>query len=94
MKTLLKNGLIYDGSGGLPYGGDLLIESEKILAISPHINAEADRIIDLGGLCVAPGFIDAHSHNDFYTGYVFVNGTPLVNDGVYQSSRPGKVILK
>ena len=67
MKVLLKNGTIYDGRGGEPYAGDVLIEDDKILDVAANINAEADRIIYCAGLCVAPGFMDAHSHNDFYT---------------------------
>lgn len=66
MKILLKGGMIYDGNGGTPYTGDILVEDEKILELAPNINGVAERIIDCTGLCVSPGFIDAHSHNDFF----------------------------
>ena len=33
MKTLLKNGLIYDGSGKAPFKGDVLLEDDTILAV-------------------------------------------------------------
>jgi len=66
MKILLKNGKIIDGSGNEPYFSDLLIENERIALISPCIREEADVCLDCSGLAVAPGFIDCHSHNDWY----------------------------
>ncbi len=68
MKTLLKNGLVYDGSVSLPQKKDILIENKKIIKIADKIDVEADKVIDCKGLNVAPGFIDAHSHNDFFVG--------------------------
>lgn len=65
MKTLIKNGLIVDGSGRCPFKGDLLIAGETISAVGENIEVdEVDRIIDAKGLVVAPGFIDTHSHSD------------------------------
>lgn len=67
MKTLLKNGRIYDGSGAESFEGDILLEGEKILRVGRNIDPkEAERVVELKGLCVAPGFIDAHSHNDWF----------------------------
>ena len=66
MRTLLKNGAIYDGSGVEPFMGDVLVENEQIIAIGADISQKTDKIIDCTGLCIAPGFIDAHSHNDFF----------------------------
>ena len=66
MKTLLKNGTIYDGTGAAPYVGDLLLEDDTILEVGKQISAPADRVIDVQGRQVCPGLIDAHSHNDFF----------------------------
>jgi len=66
MKTLLKNGKIYDGSGTEAYMGDVLIENDRIISVGQNIIADAENIIDLAGKSVAPGFIDAHSHNDWF----------------------------
>ena len=66
MKTLFQNGEIYDGAGGKPYIGDVLIEDDVILAVGGEIAGEADRVVDLSGYQICPGFIDAHSHNDFF----------------------------
>ena len=66
MKTLFRNGSIYDGSGDPPVRGDVLIEDDRILAVGGSIEAEADKVVDLTGLQICPGLIDAHSHNDFF----------------------------
>ena len=66
MKTLFKNGTIIDGSGAKPFSGDVLIEDDRILAVGGEITEEADRVVELRGLQICPGLIDAHSHNDFF----------------------------
>ena len=66
MKTLFKNGTVYDGSGNAPYRADVLIEDDRILEVAESIDAEADETVDAEGLAVCPGLIDAHSHNDFF----------------------------
>lgn len=66
MKLLLKNGRIYDGTGSDAFRGDILVEDDRIVQVGASVEAEADRVIDLAGLSVAPGFIDAHSHNDWF----------------------------
>ena len=66
MKQLLKNAKIYDGTGAEPFTGDILLTDDKITEIAPSITTDADRVTDLRGLSVAPGFIDAHSHNDWF----------------------------
>lgn len=66
MRTLLKNGKIYDGSGKDAFMGDVLIEDEKIVAVGPALAEKADEVIDLDGLSISAGFFDAHSHNDWF----------------------------
>ena len=66
MTTLLKNGKIVDGTGGEPYYADVLVENDRIKKIAPGIQEAADKVLDCTGLAVAPGFIDVHSHNDWY----------------------------
>ena len=66
MRTLLKSGRIYDGTGAEPWVGDLLIDGERIARIAPEIDEAADAVYDLRGKSVAPGFIDVHSHNDWF----------------------------
>ena len=49
MKTLFKNGEIYDGTGGRPYIGDVLIEDDVIVKVGGEIAEEADKVVDLSG---------------------------------------------
>lgn len=65
MKTLIKNGLVYDGSGVPPVRREILIEDDAIVRIAPQIEAgQADEIVDAAGKIVTPGFIDLHRHCD------------------------------
>lgn len=65
MPTLLiKNGMIYDGSGGKPYEGSVLIEDNRITAVGTLAEQKADRILDAAGMAVTPGFVDIHRHCD------------------------------
>ena len=66
MKQLIKNGKIYDGTGDAPFMGDVLLENDRIVKVGPGISETADKIYDLGGKSISPGFIDAHSHNDWF----------------------------
>ncbi len=66
MKTLFKNGEIYDGSGEKPYIGDVLIEDDSIVQVGGTFSGAADKVIDITGCQICPGLIDAHSHNDFF----------------------------
>ena len=67
MKTLILNGWICDGSGNELAQKELLLENGKIKEIAApgsFTNTDADIKIDATGKVVAPGFIDAHSHDD------------------------------
>lgn len=61
---LIKNGLIYDGSGSLPFQGDILIHGEKIVEVARKIEKEGAQVTDASGKAVTPGFIDIHRHCD------------------------------
>lgn len=64
---LLKNALIYDGTGSEPFKGDILIDNDRIVKVEEHIQEEDGwEVADLQGLSVSSGFIDAHSHNDWF----------------------------
>lgn len=66
--TLLKNARIIDGTGGTAYKGHVLIEGERITDVLGPGGAElpqVDATVDVTGRCLAPGFIDVHSHTDW-----------------------------
>src|SRR3954471_8042502 len=44
------------------YGGDVLLEDERIAAVAPSIDAGDAEVIDASGCIVIPGFIDSHRH--------------------------------
>ena len=56
--VIIRSGVIYDGSGGQPYVGDILINGDKIVAAGPAAKARGRTEIDATGLAVAPGFIN------------------------------------
>ena len=63
---LIKNGTVIDGSGSARVKADVAVEGDKIAAVGPGLPANAERVIDASNLIVAPGFIDIHSHSDFF----------------------------
>ena len=63
MKTLFRGGTVVSGRGTKK--ADVLIEGEKILQVAHTIALQGDtRVIDIGGMLLMPGFIDAHTHFD------------------------------
>jgi N-acyl-D-aspartate/D-glutamate deacylase len=61
--VVLRGGTICDGSGLPATIGDLAISGGRILACG-RFEGSARRTVDAGGLIVAPGFIDVHTHYD------------------------------
>ena len=64
---IIKEGTVYDGSGGEPRRADVGIVGDRVAAIDDLSHAQADAVIDASGLAVAPGFIDIHTHSDFFS---------------------------
>src|SRR3990172_2588110 len=61
--TLIRNGLMIDGTGAPRRKADVAVADGRIAAVGV-LEGEAKRVIDASGLAVAPGFIDVHSHDD------------------------------
>lgn len=55
---ILRNGTIYDGSGGPPTTGDVAIRGDSIAAVGDLRAATATTELDVSGLAVAPGFVN------------------------------------
>src|SRR6266571_3710152 len=56
--VIVKNGTVYDGTGGEPQHVDLAICSDRICGIGDFKTASAKTIVDANGLAVTPGFIN------------------------------------
>lgn len=67
MDLVIKEGLIFDGTGVNPFRSNIGISGDKIVDINqePHITQKAKKIVDAKGLAVAPGYIDTHGHSEF-----------------------------
>ena len=61
---LLVGGRVLDGTGNPWRYADVGIKDGRIVAVGRLSGAAADRVIDVVGKIVAPGFIDMHSHAD------------------------------
>ncbi len=78
--VLIRNGMIYDGSGQAGVAGDVGISGDRIAAVGTLPGARGKVEIDARGLAVAPGFInmlswanesliaDGHSQSDIRQG--------------------------
>jgi N-acyl-D-amino-acid deacylase len=59
----IEGGLILDGSGRPGITGPVAVKDGRMVALG-HAPGTAARMIDAGGLAVAPGFVDIHTHYD------------------------------
>jgi N-acyl-D-aspartate/D-glutamate deacylase len=62
---LIKNGLVFDGSGSAPVKADVAIKNGVVQKIGPSVEGSvAKKVIDAKGCWVTPGFVDLHTHYD------------------------------
>jgi N-acyl-D-amino-acid deacylase len=59
---VLRNGVIYDGSGLKPYPGDIAIDGDRISYVGAHRDLAGRTEIDVKGQAIAPGFINMLAH--------------------------------
>ena len=62
MITLIKNGTLITAAE--TFKADVLMQDERILRISPTIEADPDQVIDASGKLIMPGGVDPHVHLD------------------------------
>ena len=61
---LIENGTVVDGSGAAGHPASVAIEGDRVRLLEAGRGMEhAGRRLDAGGMVVAPGFIDLHSHS-------------------------------
>ncbi|HYM95439.1 MAG TPA: D-aminoacylase [Chitinophagaceae bacterium] len=61
---IIRNGMIYDGNGGVPYKADIGIKNDTIAYIGDLSGVSAQISIDAKGMAVAPGFINMMGHSE------------------------------
>ncbi|MBS1575863.1 MAG: D-aminoacylase [Bacteroidetes bacterium] len=73
--VIIRNGMIYDGSGSEPFKGDIGINADTISFIGDLKEAKGKSETDAKGMVVAPGFINMMGHSE----------EALIQDGRSQS---------
>lgn len=63
-ELLFRNGFLIDGTGAPPRIADVAVADGAIAAVGADLGMAADETVDAGGLALAPGFIDVHTHDD------------------------------
>ena len=61
---VVREALIFDGSGTTPVRGDVAVDAGRIVAVGSGLDVEAARTVDAAGLALMPGIIDSHTHFD------------------------------
>jgi N-acyl-D-amino-acid deacylase len=63
MDLIIRNGSVIDGTRAPRRKADVAVKDGKILSVG-KVTSKAKKEIDAAGKIVAPGFIDAHTHDD------------------------------
>ena len=61
---LIRGAEVFDGTGAAASRVDVAVSGGRIAAVGRNLSGLAGQTIDAGGLALAPGFIDIHSHTD------------------------------
>jgi N-acyl-D-amino-acid deacylase len=62
--VVIRNALIFDGSGGKPFLGEVAIDADRIAYVGAPRALKGHSEIDAHGQAVAPGFIDMMGHSE------------------------------
>ena len=67
-KTMIVGARIWDASGSAPFDGDVLIEGNRVRAVSRvsgQMSQSGCRVIDAKGMFLMPGLVEGHAHLSF-----------------------------
>ena len=95
-RTLIANATIFDATGAKPFAGDLLVDGNRIAAVTPGggSRAEADTTIDATGLFCMPGMTEGHAHLSFENVTATENLiTPTPEEMVFTAARGAKALI-
>ena len=63
--SLIRNALVFDGSGAPPMRADVAVAAGRVAAIGPDLPVQlADAVIEAQGRWLTPGLLDIHTHFD------------------------------
>jgi N-acyl-D-amino-acid deacylase len=61
---LITNAVVIDGTGSPGRRVSVRVRSDRIAEVGDLQQISGDQVVDAGGLVLAPGFIDTHTHAD------------------------------
>ena len=61
---IIRDATVFDGLGSKRVQTDVGVIGDRIVAVGDLGASKADRDVDADGMALAPGFIDAHTHDD------------------------------
>ncbi len=79
--TLIVNASIVDGTGSAARAGAVRIDGDRIVEVGALEPKGGEAVVDAGGLVLAPGFIDVHSHHEEGL-FEMRDAAPVVSQGV------------
>lgn len=63
---IIRNGTLIDGTGAPRVRMDVAIDGSRIAGAYRPSEGKGSMVIDADGMVVCPGFVDIHTHSDFY----------------------------
>jgi len=96
-KTLISNATIFDGTGGKPFVGHLLVEGNRISSVKrgkAGASLVADTTIDGTGKFLMPGMTEGHAHLSF-DGFTCTENliSPPPEEHAFLTARVAKTLL-
>ena len=79
--TLITNVSIVDGTGAPARTGAVRIDGDRIVEVGDLEPKRREQVVDAGGLTLAPGFIDVHSHHEDGL-FEMRDAAPVVSQGI------------
>ena len=95
--TLIRNATVFDATGRAPFAGDLLVEGNRIAAVTPAGAAahQAETVIDAAGKFCMPGMTEGHGHLSFENVTATENLiTPTPEEQVFAAARGARALLE
>lgn len=97
-RILIRNATIFTATGKDSFAGDLLVEDNRIAAVTPAGRADtpsADQVIDATGMFCMPGMTEGHAHLSFEGVTATENLiTPSPEHQVFAAARGAKALIE